>query len=174
MIHHITWLRGAGFQRGCVGQRLRFAPDVAQAQVVLRRSETTVSSPHTKSGGLIRTHREHDRCRVLALLSLSPSSGCVWFSACPIRDELCLNSSMVAAGSNTNSGPAIGDEVQLRRGGEMVSGIVVEDYSDQLVSGPALGRDWAHPHRWAVALNSGELAFVDDGDLLTEIDGKKR
>ncbi|WP_170945750.1 hypothetical protein [Rhodococcus sp. 14-2483-1-2] len=28
-----------------------------------------------------------------------------------------------------------------------------------------LGRDWAQPRRWAVALETGVLVFVDDADL---------
>ncbi|WP_256987764.1 hypothetical protein [Rhodococcoides fascians] len=60
--------------------------------------------------------------------------------------------------------------IQIRRDDDVVSGTVVEDYSDQFVSGTAVGRDWAQPHRWAAASDSGVLVFVDDGDLLDKAD----
>ncbi|AJW40265.1 hypothetical protein NY08_2237 [Rhodococcus sp. B7740] len=47
----------------------------------------------------------------------------------------------------------------------MVVGTIVEDFADSLIAGDRLGRNWAQPHRWAIALDTGVLVFVDDNDL---------
>ncbi|MDJ0396395.1 hypothetical protein QMK17_24110 [Rhodococcus sp. G-MC3] len=61
----------------------------------------------------------------------------------------------------------VGDTVQLRVGrGVVVTGTVVEDFGDFLVPADKLGRDWAAPHRWAVAVEGGTLVFADDDDIL--------
>ncbi|RRQ26172.1 hypothetical protein DK926_19430 [Rhodococcus sp. Eu-32] len=60
----------------------------------------------------------------------------------------------------------VGDTVQLRRGDEAaVAGKIVEDFGDQSTVHDGLGRDWATPRRWAVALHSGTLVFADDDEL---------
>lgn len=46
----------------------------------------------------------------------------------------------------------------------------MEDYADMLLAPDQMGRDWARPHRWAIALDTGILVFVDDDDLLTSKD----
>lgn len=66
---------------------------------------------------------------------------------------------------DTNSGRTVGEKVQVRRDDGVVGGTIVEDFADSLISGDRLGRDWAQPQRWAVALDSGVLVFVDDSDL---------
>ncbi|WP_407727544.1 hypothetical protein ACJEDT_25990 (plasmid) [Rhodococcoides fascians] len=49
----------------------------------------------------------------------------------------------------------------------MVTGTIVEDYADVVRAvDDDLGRDWARPHRWAVALDTGVLVFVDDDELI--------
>ncbi|MGB2718759.1 MAG: hypothetical protein WBG53_17700 [Rhodococcus sp. (in: high G+C Gram-positive bacteria)] len=69
---------------------------------------------------------------------------------------------------NTKIGLEIGDTVQVRRGDVFVAGTIVEDYAEFSGLGKGLGRTWAHPHRWAIALSTGVLVFVDDGDLGAE------
>lgn len=66
---------------------------------------------------------------------------------------------------DTNSGRAVGEKVQVRRGDSVVGGTIVEDFADSLIPRDRLGRDWAQPHRWAIALDTGVLVFVDDSDL---------
>ncbi|MGW5268328.1 hypothetical protein ACWEQ4_06725 [Rhodococcus sp. NPDC003994] len=44
-------------------------------------------------------------------------------------------------------------------------GVVVEDFGDEVLSGDELGRDWGLARRWAVALDSGRLVFVDTTNL---------
>ncbi|OZC73956.1 hypothetical protein CH251_12560 [Rhodococcus sp. 06-462-5] len=66
---------------------------------------------------------------------------------------------------NTKSGRTVGEKVQVRRDDGVVSGTIVEDFADSLIPGDRLGRDWAQPHRWAIALDTGVLVFVDDSDL---------
>nr|WP_314145776.1 hypothetical protein [uncultured Rhodococcus sp.] len=67
----------------------------------------------------------------------------------------------------TTTTPTVGDTVQVRRlEGGFVTGTVVEDFADYLLTVPVAGRDWAMPHRWAVATNSGTLIFADDADII--------
>ncbi|MDJ0396645.1 hypothetical protein QMK17_25440 [Rhodococcus sp. G-MC3] len=62
---------------------------------------------------------------------------------------------------------AVGDTVQLRRGrGALVTGTVVEDFGDFLLPADRLGREWAAPHRWAIAVEGGTLTFADDDDIV--------
>lgn len=64
---------------------------------------------------------------------------------------------------------AVGDVVDVvRADGAVHAGTIVEDYADSLVPFEDLGRDWAQPHRWGVALDTGVLVFVDDADLIAE------
>ncbi|MBY4090660.1 hypothetical protein HQO85_21495 [Rhodococcus fascians] len=66
----------------------------------------------------------------------------------------------------TISQACVGDSVQVRRpDGSDAQGILVEDFVDYALAGDAVGRDWAVPHRWAVATNEGTLIFVDDDDI---------
>jgi hypothetical protein len=60
MIHHITWLSGAVFSEDVsvndfvsLRMSLSHRPSYGGAG-------TTASPPHSKSGGRIRTHREHE------------------------------------------------------------------------------------------------------------------
>ncbi|OZC73936.1 hypothetical protein CH251_12450 [Rhodococcus sp. 06-462-5] len=74
---------------------------------------------------------------------------------------------MTVSGSNTNKLNAVGDVVQVvRADGIVLAGTIVEDYADSLLAADDLGRDWARPHRWGVALDTGVLVFVDDADLV--------
>lgn len=43
------------------------------------------------------------------------------------------------------------------------SGVVMDDFGEQ--AGDATSRTWAVAHRWAVALDSGRLVFVDSDDM---------
>ena len=43
---------------------------------------------------------------------------------------------------------------------------MIEDFADYTLTGDAVGREWAVPHRWAVATNEGTLIFVDDSDII--------
>ncbi|OAK53777.1 hypothetical protein [Rhodococcoides kyotonense] len=64
------------------------------------------------------------------------------------------------------SGRTVGDRVQMKRAGvEQEAGTIVEDFAESLCSGDALGRTWARPKRWAIALDSGTLVFADDSEL---------
>ena len=81
----------------------------------------------------------------------------------------CFNIKMTVSGSNTHKMNAVGDVVQVvRADGIVLAGTIVEDYADSLLAADDLGRDWAQPHRWAVALDTGVLVFVDDADLVEE------
>lgn len=73
---------------------------------------------------------------------------------------------MTATRSNTQISHKVGDTVQIRRDAGISEGKLVEDFADSLMSDADLGRDWAQPRRWAVALATGVLVFVDDSDLL--------
>lgn len=75
---------------------------------------------------------------------------------------------MSESGSSTNVARAVGDVVQVARPkGTVVTGTIVEDYADVVRAvDDNLGRDWARPHRWAVALDTGVLVFVDDDELI--------
>ncbi|WP_080734024.1 hypothetical protein [Rhodococcoides fascians] len=67
----------------------------------------------------------------------------------------------------TTAGPRVGDTVQVRRpGGSIAAGTVIEDFADYTLTGDAVGRDWAVPHRWAVATNEGTLIFVVNSDII--------
>lgn len=73
---------------------------------------------------------------------------------------------MSEPGNVTTSQLGVGDTVQVRRPrGKTATGTLVEDFADSLLAADALGRDWAMPHRWAVALHDGRLIFVDDADI---------
>ncbi len=50
--------------------------------------------------------------------------------------------------------------------GGTATGTVVEDFADYLLTVPAAGRDWAMPHRWAIASEDGTLIFADDADII--------
>ncbi len=65
---------------------------------------------------------------------------------------------------DTNFDPAVGDKVSLVVDHERVTGRVVEDFADDVVSASELGRSWGIARRWAVALDSGRLVFVDHID----------
>lgn len=78
----------------------------------------------------------------------------------------CLDIDMPVSGGNTNNSRAIGDVVDVVRPESGVcAGTIVEDFVDVLSASNDLGRDWAQPRRWAVALETGVLVFVDDADL---------
>ncbi len=49
-----------------------------------------------------------------------------------------------------------------------MAGKLVEDFAAYLLTESVLGRDWAPPRRWAVALDSGTLVFADDEDITNE------
>lgn len=67
----------------------------------------------------------------------------------------------------TNIERNLGDTVHVKRAdGSVTAGELVEDFTGFLLSSDTLGRDWAPPHRWGVALADGTLAFVDDADLV--------
>lgn len=72
---------------------------------------------------------------------------------------------MTDTGHMTKAGRTIGEKVHVRRDNGMVGGTIVEDFADSLIPGDRLGRNWAQPHRWAIALDTGVLVFVDDNDL---------
>jgi len=74
---------------------------------------------------------------------------------------------MSVSGSNANNLRAVGDVVDiLGPGGVVLAGTIVEDYADVVRAvDDDLDRDWAHPRRWAVALETGVLVFADDADL---------
>lgn len=64
------------------------------------------------------------------------------------------------------AGRRVGDTVQLARaGGDVAAGTVVDDFGDHTASRQSLGRDWAPPRRWAIALDTGTLVFADDDEL---------
>jgi hypothetical protein len=61
----------------------------------------------------------------------------------------------------------VGDKVQVRQpDGSTGAGTIVDDYADLVVPIEQLGRDWAPTHRWAIALDTGVLVFVDDDAFL--------
>jgi len=43
--------------------------------------------------------------------------------------------------------------------------VVIEDHSDVVADTGAVGRDWALPRRWAIALDDGSLVFRNDDEL---------
>lgn len=69
-------------------------------------------------------------------------------------------------GEDSSGTFSIGDTVRFvgsRSPGER--GSLLEDYGRYIVPEGRLDRDWAPPRRWAVALDSGWLAFADDAEL---------
>ncbi|MBY4128160.1 hypothetical protein HQO83_07145 [Rhodococcus fascians] len=73
----------------------------------------------------------------------------------------------------TTAHPTVGDTVQVRRSdGNTAAGTLIEDFADYTIAGDAVGRDWAKPHRWAVALDEGTLIFVDDADIVEHSRGR--
>lgn len=63
---------------------------------------------------------------------------------------------------------SVGDIVQVHRpDGTTASGTLVDDFADYLLPADTLGRTWAPPHRWAIALDRGTLVFADDKDITT-------
>ncbi|WP_043807091.1 hypothetical protein [Rhodococcus triatomae] len=67
----------------------------------------------------------------------------------------------------------VGERVRIQINGPDDStvdatGKVVADYSDEIGNtGTDVGRDWARPHRYAIALDDGCLVFTD---TITSID----
>ncbi len=90
------------------------------------------------------------------------------------ESRICFNTVMTATRSNTNTGRIVGEKVQVRRDGTVVGGSIVEDFADSLVPGDRMGREWALPHRWAIALDTGVLVFVDDNDLVDDSAAKRQ
>jgi hypothetical protein len=90
------------------------------------------------------------------------SADCVDISS---ESVICFNTVMTETERAPKRERTVGEKVQVRRDGVVVGGTIVEDFVDSLVSGDRLGRDWAQPHRWAIALDTGVLVFVDDSDL---------
>lgn len=65
----------------------------------------------------------------------------------------------------------VGDRVGVHQADDApVTGELIEDFAAYLVRDDELGRDWAPPRRWAVALDAGTLVFADDEDL-TDLPG---
>lgn len=86
---------------------------------------------------------------------------------------ICLNTAMKKPVDVTTTEPRVGDTVQVRRSGDStVTGTVIEDFADYMLAGDAMGRDWAVPHRWAVATTEGTLIFVDDSDIIERSPGQ--
>ncbi|OAK56293.1 hypothetical protein [Rhodococcoides kyotonense] len=68
----------------------------------------------------------------------------------------------------TTAEHSVGDKVEVRRpGGEVARGTVVDDFGASQIADADLGRTWAPPHRWAIALDDGRLVFADDYDVDT-------
>ncbi|MFC8181595.1 hypothetical protein ACFULT_22180 [Rhodococcus sp. NPDC057297] len=79
------------------------------------------------------------------------------------------NIDMSVSGSYTNAGRGVGDVVDVvRPDGSVLAGTIVEDYADVVVPVEMLGRNWAPVSRWAVALETGVLVFVDDADIVED------
>ncbi|MGW4479400.1 hypothetical protein [Rhodococcus triatomae] len=61
----------------------------------------------------------------------------------------------------------VGEQVRIQIDGPDnttvdATGMVVADYSDEIGDiGTDVGRDRAHPHRYAIALDDGRLVFTD-------------
>lgn len=92
----------------------------------------------------------------------------------PFADSL-LEYGMSDSRGITNIDRNVGDIVHVRRGDDRTtSGELIEDFAGFLLSDETLGRDWAAPHRWAVALTDGTLVFVDDADLVDDPSKSKR
>ncbi|MFI8565615.1 hypothetical protein ACIGGF_03530 [Rhodococcus sp. NPDC078407] len=65
-----------------------------------------------------------------------------------------------------SSDPAVGDRVRIRSAnGQGGIGTLIEDYAEFTVDRTELNRTWAPMRRWAIALDSGTLAFADDVEI---------
>lgn len=81
--------------------------------------------------------------------------------------SICFNTDMNESVDVTTQQPSAGDTVQvLLPDGRVTSGTLIEDFADYTLTGDAVGRNWAMPHRWAVATDAGTLVFVDDADII--------
>jgi hypothetical protein len=49
--------------------------------------------------------------------------------------------------------------------GLRTSGVIIEDHSDVVGGNGSVGRDWALPRRWAIALDDGSLVFRNDDEF---------
>lgn len=82
------------------------------------------------------------------------------------RTSICFNHTMTASADVTMPDHRVGDRVQVHRPDEETSaGVLVEDFAWATPAVESLGRDWAPPRRWAVALDIGTLVFADDADI---------
>ncbi|AJW40214.1 hypothetical protein NY08_2186 [Rhodococcus sp. B7740] len=85
------------------------------------------------------------------------------------KKKMQIPSPGVENGGGVERGPqslTIGDRVRF--GGPRLTGecgTLLEDYASFIVTDRRLDRDWAPPRRWAVALDSGRLAFADDAEI---------
>jgi hypothetical protein len=73
--------------------------------------------------------------------------------------------------TQSSSEVSVDMRVRVRPGSsEEARGVVVEDYGDDVGHPVDIGkhRIAEAARRWAVILDSGELIFVDDGDLVLE------
>ncbi|MEK8073447.1 hypothetical protein [Rhodococcoides navarretei] len=62
--------------------------------------------------------------------------------------------------------PTLGDRVRIvGPDGPDDIGTLIEDYAEFTVEGKEMNRTWAPMRRWAIALNSGTLAFADDVEI---------
>ncbi|MFF0818341.1 hypothetical protein ACFYVR_24815 [Rhodococcus sp. NPDC003318] len=52
----------------------------------------------------------------------------------------------------------------------LASGVIVDEFDVGAISARSYGRDWAHPRRWAIALDDGHLIFRDNEDLDDDLD----
>jgi len=77
-------------------------------------------------------------------------------------------------GSERGRRIAVGVRVRTRRTwgsglvgdpGLRAAGVVIEDHGDVVADAGAVGRDWALPRRWAIALDDGSLVFRNDHEL---------
>ncbi|WP_345349116.1 hypothetical protein [Rhodococcus olei] len=46
----------------------------------------------------------------------------------------------------------------------------MDEFDVGAISARSYGRDWAHPRRWAIALDDGHLIFRDNEDLDDDLD----
>jgi hypothetical protein len=78
----------------------------------------------------------------------------------------CSNAVMTDSSDVTTGEHSVGDEVEVRRpSGEVARGTVVDDFGTPEFAEEDLGRVWAPPHRWAIALDDGRLVFAHDRDV---------
>ena len=60
----------------------------------------------------------------------------------------------------TTGALSVGDIIEVHRpDGTTSAGTLVEDFGDYLLPADTLGRTWAPPHRWAIALDSRTFVF---------------